>query len=237
MKHLLILLLAASTLGAAEPAAPVVRATDAPEVTDPDLKEATPPMREGAEEPVGGWKSRQKGRSALTLGWDQHAVLGWTYWLGDRLAVRAALGGAYSEAQGAPYRSDLSEKLALRCLLLPLGGAGHLFAQALVGARQRHSYQEKQTDNGTHVQFDTSNTYTHDYGLGLDLGAEVFWPGSRRVSLELAAGLGADWSFSESRTDTASQPGTFLPSTSTGSSTRSFNLGSRFGSLAANLYF
>jgi hypothetical protein len=237
MKAFIIALALTVPLGAAEPAAPVVRASDAPEVTDPDLKEATPAMREGAEEPVGGWESRQKGRSALTLGWDQHAVLGWTYWLGERLAVRAALGGAYSEAQGAPYRSDLSERLALRCLLMPLGGAGHLFAQASAGARQRHSYQEVQTDAGAYVQFDTSNSYTHDYSLGLDLGAELFWPGSRRASLELAAGLGALWSFGESRTDTASQPGTALPSSSAGSSTRSFGLDSRFGSLAANLYF
>lgn len=239
MKRLILIFLAAAMpwVLAAEPESPTVQPSDAPEVTDPDLKESAPPMRQGSEEPVGGWSSRRKGRSALSLGWDQHAVLGWTYWLGERFAVRAGLGGAYSEGQGAPYTNDLSERVALRCVLASLGGAGHLFGQVSAGARQRHSFQETQTPMTGFIQFDSVDTHSQDYSAGLDLGVEVFWPSSQRVSLEVSTGLVAAWSFSETRNDSATQPGSGGPTTSVGTSTRSFGLASRFGSLAVNIHF
>lgn len=238
MRATCLALLIAVPLASSEPEAPAVRPGDAPEVADPDLKEALPPMRQGAAEPVGGWSSRRQGRSALTLGWDQHAVLGWTYWLAERLAVRASLGGHYREDQGR-YSSELAQGLALRWALAGLGGDSLCFVQASTTARQGRSYREVQSDQGDHTRYDTTHRHESRVAAGLDLGLELFWPGKRRVSLEAAAGLRAQWSTQEDSTATASQPATALPATSTHRSERSFELGTYHPVLGAavNIHF
>ncbi len=236
----LLALWLSSGLKAAESAAPDVRAYDAPEVTDPDLKEAVPPMRAGAEEPVGGYKPQGlKGLSGLSLGWDGQAVLGWTSWMSDSLAFKASVGGSYSDSAGGAVVNELSERLGLRVRLKDLGSAGHAFLQASAGARQKHSYQETRTQQTGYLKYDTTDVYTNAYTAGLDLGAEVFWPGSRQVSLEASAGLGALWTFTETRSETASQPGTAIPKTGSSSSTRAFEFGSRYNGIttALNVYF
>lgn len=236
-----MLALAPWLLRAAEPESPTVAQSDAPEVTDPDLKDATPAMRQGTEEPVGGFQTRGlKGLSGLSLGWDGVAVLGWTSWFSDRFAFKASVGGSYSDSQSGPVVSDLTERVGLRMKVADLGGAGHLFAQLSGGARQKHSYQETQTQpTGTYTKFSTSDDYTHAYTAGLDLGAELFWPGSRRVSLEASAGLGGLWTFTETNSKVDSQPSGAITSSSSGSSGRSFEFGSRYNSLttALNVYF
>lgn len=238
-RALLIALLFAAPLAAAEPASPAVRPTDAPEVTDPDLKEATPAMREGTEEPVGGFRhAGMKGKSGLSLGWQDGTELGWTSWLSDRLAVKAALGGTYSEAGGV-FDNALQEKVGLRCLLVELGQAGFVYSDLGAGARQRHRYQEVQTVFPTYTQFALSDIYDHQYSAFLGLGAEIFWPGSRAVSLEASAQLRALWSFNETRSETAAQPATALPGSVTTTTSRSFNLDSQSNRLttALNVYF
>lgn len=241
-RTLLIALLTLSpwALRAVEPESPTVKADDAPEVTDPDLKDALPAMRQGTEEPVGGYQTRGlKGLSGFSLGWDGTTVLGWTSWFSDTSAFKASVGGSYNDSQGGPVVSDLSERVALRRKLASLGRAGHVFAQLSGGARQKHSFQETQTQNVGYVKFDDSDTYTHAYTAGLDLGAELFWPGSRRVSLEASAGLGALWTFTETNTRVDGQPGGFIAATSSSTSSRSFEFGSRYNGLttALNVYF
>lgn len=236
----LLALFLAAALPAAETAAPEVRADDAPEVTDPDLKEAAPAMREGADEPVGGYKPQGlKGLSGLSLAWDGLAVLGWTSWMTDSLAFKASMGGSYSDSAGGPVTNELSERVRLRLRLADLGSAGHAFVQASAGGRQKHSYQETRSQQTGYLKYDTSDVYTNAYSAGLDLGAEVFWPGSRQVSLEASAGLGALWTFTETRSETASQPGTAIPKTGSSSSTRAFEFGSRYNGIttALNVYF
>lgn len=231
----------AAGLRAGEPAAPVVRVDDAPEVSDPDLKEAVPPVRQGGGEPVGGFRERGlKGRSGFSLAWDGAALLGWTHWLGDGLAFKVALGGFYEDAQNGPVVNEVRERLGLRAVALPLGGLGHAFWQLSAGARQRHSYQEVQTDlGGGATRYDSSDVYVHSYDADFDLGVELFWPGGRNVSLEVGAGLVAEWTFSETALKTGFQPGTAGVASSTRSSQRAFRLGSRSDGVSAalNVYF
>lgn len=236
-----LLTLAPWALRAVEPESPTVKTDDAPEVTDPDLKDALPAMRQGTDEPVGGYQARSlKGLSGFSLGWDGTTVLGWTSWFSDAWAFKASVGGAYNDSQGGPVVSDLSERVALRRKLAGLGQVGHVFAQLSGGARQKHSFQETQTQKTgpDYVKFDDNDSYTHAYSAGLDLGAELFWPGSRRVSLEASAGLGALWTFTETNTRVDGQPGGFVTATSS-SSGRSFEFGSRYNGLttALNVYF
>jgi len=229
-------------LRAAEPAAPEVKTSTAPEVTDPDLKDATPAMRQGTKEPVGGFKDEGlKGKNAIGLGWDGAGLLGWSYWLTDSLALKAAIGGSYKEpaSAAAAFVGELQERVALRLRSVDLGGAGFFFIQPSVGARQLHDHSELRVDNGSYLTVTTDDLYTNEVSAGLDLGAELFWPGSRRASLEVSSGLGALWSFGEHRNAVEYQPGTAAPASGYDSSSRSFELGTRFSPITAavNIYF
>lgn len=229
-------------LRAAEPATPELTTSTTPEVTDPDLKEATPVMRQGTDEPLGGFKDTGlKGKSAIGLGWDGAGVLGASYWLSDCVGLKAAIGGSYKEpaSAAATFVSELQERLALRVRTMDLGAAGFVFLQPSVGAKQSHDHSESRVDNGSYLTVSTDDIFSSQVSAGLDVGAELFWPGSRRASLELSSGLGALWTFGEHRNKVEFQPDTAAPATSYDSSSRAFELGTRFSPITAavNIYF
>jgi len=245
---LLMMVIPALTLAAvvlSPDATPEVKTSDAPEVTDPELKEALPVMRQGTDEPLGGFKERGlKGRSAWVLGWDQvesngSPKIGFRYWVSNTVAWQAALGGNYREMDSNTFQSSLCEELGLRFKVADLGQVGHSFIDLVGGGRQNDRHDESQSNQGSYIQFDSRHITITTYGVNLRGGAELFWPGSRRASLELSGGLGASWTTTQYRSKYLSSDG-LSGSNSLDESTRhSYELGSRYLNLlgAFNLYF
>lgn len=243
MRHLLILLLAASTLGAVEPEVPSVAPNDAPVVTDPDLKDATPAMREGSDEPVGGFKAPgMKGKSALSLGWSNGTMLGYSYWIAEALAVKASIGGSYFESQGTNMHSFTSKAYAdagLRLKAMELGELGFAFVQFGVHAGMESINSISKIPQPTYTTFYEMHHDTKIYGGDLSIGAELFWPGSRRVSLEAFSTLSANWRFTENFSEAYSNPVGAVVPVSEYFATRVASLDSGFRPIttALNIYF
>ncbi len=192
---------------AAEPSAtPEVKTTDAPEVTYPDLKEAMPAMRQGTEEPLGGYRDRGlKDRSAWTfgvasIGGAYAPKLGHRYWMHDSVAWQAALGGSYAENSGSlwgnsTFSSSQVEELGLRFKVAPLGQAGFAFIDLGLGASQSRLFETSRYIYPTYTQFRERIQVASGYGASVRGGAELFWPGSRSVSFEAGGGLHGNWRF------------------------------------------
>lgn len=236
---------AAAVSPGAEPKAPELKTNDAPEVTDPDLKEATPVMRQGTEEPLGGFHERGlAGRSALVLGLDLGSgssvpKVGYRYWFSDCMAWQASLGGAYSEDALNTFDTVLAEQVGLRLKAADLGGGSFAFLELGGGGVQERRHQELATVMPTYVQFESSNLISNTYGVALGVGAELFWPHSSRASLDLNASLGSTWTSDESHRVRASDDGLSGYNDQTDMLTQSYQLGTRYSgfSAALNIYF
>jgi hypothetical protein len=236
---------AAASNTSAEQNAPELKSSDAPEVTDPDLKEATPAMRQGTEEPVGGFHEHGlSGRSALILGLDLGSgsnvpKVGYRYWFSDCLAWQASLGGSYKEDALNTIDTVLAEQVGLRLKAADLGGGSFAFLELGGGGMQERKHQELATVMPTYVQFESSNVITNTYGVALGVGAELFWPRSRRASLDLNASLGSTWTSDESHRVRATDDGVSGNNDQTDTLTQSYQLGTRYSgfSAALNIYF
>lgn len=233
-----------ATLRAAEPVAPEVKAVAAaPEVADPELKEALPAMRAGTDEPLGGFKeAKRKGRSAVSLGQSLQTttmpVLGWHYWTGDSTALVTALGFSYSDDRHNASTA-LVEELGFRWVGAELGPYGFFFGEARANARQGRSSAEAQSQQTGYVQYQSDASSDETYGGDLRLGAELFWPGSQRVSVEASGGLGASWSRRESETKSVSSDGVSGTNSDVKAVNERSDVGTRFSNLtlALNLYY
>lgn len=227
-----------------EPESPDVRPDGSPEVADPDLKEAMPAMRQGADEPVGGFKDAGlRGRSATFVSVNAEdpgaeTLLGWRHWLGDGLAPQFGIGGYYSDGNGNSFRSGLVEALGLRLRLGELGNAGFAFMDLRGTARQARASSRSETAFPGYKQSVSDELWSNQYALGLRVGAELFWPGSRRFSLEASGGLGAQWSYGQRVLTQASDVLSMGTNSRSESRDERFDFGSRVGSLsmALNLY-
>lgn len=228
-----------------EQESPDVRPDGSPTVVDPDLKDAVPAMRQGTDEPVGGFKEQaRKGDSAVSFGWTQGwgtpvALIGWRYWLKERLAVEMGLGGLYTTTDPSHHNSILVEDVGLR---LALGGTSDSvlpFLDLRGSARQSQSWSADRTEYPTYTQHSILSSLQNQYAVALRAGAELFWPGSRRVSLEASGGLQARWTQNEYSTVYASAPVGPGTNSSAASSGSDFEVGTDFADLllALNLHY
>jgi hypothetical protein len=182
----------------AEPMAPELKSSDAPEMADPDLKDATPVMRQGTEEPLGGFHERgMADRTALTLGVvgtgaSSLKSLGANYWFNDRWAVVSRFGMNYQDQGNSSYVTKVSALLGLRRSLKSFG-PGMVFAQLGGGFDLTHLYSVAVLPVSGYTQYLEQTSNSGAWHLGLGLGAEVFWPGSRNFSFEILGNLKAYW--------------------------------------------
>jgi hypothetical protein len=185
--------------------------------------------------------AERSGRQALSLGWDDTAVIGYSYWFADRFAIKAALGGYGQEQKdGTTYSNygTFKEKLGLRYSLWDFD-AGVLFGDLYGAASQNNQYYYEKIYNPFYVSHNTSHYSQSSWIAGLGLGGEIFWPGSRRASLEVGTALEAEWENREQISHVDSQPSGYVGTGIQQSDSYRFSLGSVFRSITAavNLYF
>jgi hypothetical protein len=233
--------LAAVKAPKAPPSSPDVDTEEA--TVDSDLKGAVPPMKQGTEEPVGGFKeSGLKGRSSLALdvlSADGTRAIGWNYWAWDNAALVARLGGSYQETAAGSFLTDLEASFGVRGILQGWGTVGHAYWQGTILYGHGDDYRSTKTPQTSYVQSEEHDVMSNRYGAALGLGTELFWPGSQRVSLDLGGQVRAVWVFSEDSLNDYTDDGVSGTNAKTVSSGRAFSsiLQGGTAQLGLNIYF